>query len=108
MINYIIKITCISLAIFCVLMEQKGRAEDSNMESIAGADRSFTYGYTQSEQVHSFERDILTREAKETAEKNPQAAPAVEEEPKHFSSSFRAKIQLAAYEPESRLSGPYN
>ena len=55
------------------LMTEKAGAQELVSEDISGADRSFTYGYTQEKEARSFETIIDERNEKEAAEAKPQA-----------------------------------
>ncbi len=88
MINYIIKIVCISLMLFCCCLQPEGRAEDGYMESINGADQEFTYGYAQAERVRAFEQGIQERQETESGLIKPTSAEA-EGQPWRLRKGFR-------------------
>ena len=59
------------------------------MELISAADRSFTYGYSQSQRVERFERIILERNAKELSEKEGLEPKGLDEQPLRVYRSIR-------------------
>ncbi len=88
MINYIIKIVLIASMISSLAPQRESRADDGYMEAINGADRDFTYGYSQAEKVRRFDQNIEDRNMKEGGEKVPPAAEG-DGLPWRFSKSFR-------------------
>ncbi len=71
MVKLLFKNALLSLGLFIFLLAGPCWAEDFGREPIAGADRSFTYGYSQAQEVHAFEERISQREELEALTAEP-------------------------------------